>query len=60
MKKKIYMAVLLISIIATGVLLYGRINVESQSKGVEIMADYDEFAMMASQQGLTEIEMFKL
>ncbi len=60
MKKKIYMAVLLISIIATGVLLYGRINVESQSKSVEIMADYDEFAIMASQQGLTEIEMFKL
>ncbi len=60
MKKKVYMAVLLISIIATGVLLYGRINVESQSKSVEILADYDEFVAMASQQGLTEIEMFKL
>ncbi len=60
MKKKIYMVVLLISILATGVLLYGRINVESQSKSVEILADYDEFTIMASQQGLSEIEMFKL
>jgi len=60
MKKKIYMAVLLLSIIATGVLLYGRINVESQSKRVEVLADYEEFAIMASQQGLSEIELFKM
>jgi len=49
---------MIVSLIATSVLLYGRINVESQAKSVEILADYVEFAIMANQQGLTEVEMF--
>jgi len=59
MKKKLYMVVLLASILATGVLLYGRINVESQSKSVEVLADYEEFVVMATQQGLSPVEMFE-
>lgn len=59
LKKKIYLFVLIVSLIATGVLLYGRINVESQAKSVEILADYDEFSIMAEQQGLTPVQMFE-
>ncbi|GAB6106358.1 DUF5693 family protein [Fusibacter bizertensis] len=58
MKKKIYLVILLISVIATGALLYGRIDVERQTKSVEILADYEEFAIMADQQGLTTIALF--
>ena len=58
MKKKLYLVILLISVIATGVLLYGRIDVERQTKSVEILADYEEFAIMANQQGMTESELF--
>lgn len=60
MKKKIYMVILLISVIATGALLYGRIDVEKQTKSVEILADYEEFAIMADQQGLTKTELFTI
>lgn len=60
MKKKIYLAILLISVIATGVLLYGRIDVERQTKSVEILADYEEFAIMADQQGLSNTELFSV
>ena len=58
MQKKIYLVILLISVIATGALLYGRINVERQTKSVEILADYEEFAIMADQQGLTRTDLF--
>lgn len=60
MKKKIYLAILLISVIATGVLLYGRIDVEKQTKSVEILADYEEFAIMADQQGLSNTDLFSV
>lgn len=59
LKKKIYIGVLIISLLATSVLLYGRIKVESQTKSVEIIADYEEFAIMAEQQSLDEVELFK-
>lgn len=60
MKKKIYLAVMLISIIATGILLFNRIGVERASKSVEILADFEEFAIMAKQQGIPEIDMFTM
>lgn len=50
---------LIISIIATGVLLYGRINVENVAKSVEILADYEEFALMAKQLNMTDEALFK-
>ena len=58
LRKKIYLAILLISLVATSALVLGRVNVEKQSKSVEILADYEEFAIMADQQGLTAEEMF--
>lgn len=58
MKKKIYLAVMLISIIATGILIYGRVDVELASRRVEILADYEEFAIMAKQQDISVKDMF--
>lgn len=58
MRKKIYLVGLLISVIATGILLFGRINVENHAKTVEILADYEEFAVMAKQLGMTDEALF--
>lgn len=60
MRKKIYLILLIISVIAMGVMLYGRIQVESASKSVEILADYDEFIMMAEQQDVSHSDMLKM
>ena len=58
MRKKIYLVGLLLSIVATGILLFGRINVENQAKSVEILADYEEFAVMAKQLEMTDEALF--
>jgi hypothetical protein len=58
MKKKIYLAVLLISLVATGLLLNGRIQIEAQSKSAEIIADYEEFVIFGEQESLTAEETF--
>lgn len=60
MRKKIYLVILILSVIAMGVMLYGRINVENQSKSVEILADYDEFIAMADQQDVADLDMLKM
>ena len=60
MKKKIYMVIMLVSLIATSILLFNRIQVETQSKSVEILADYEEFAIMAEQQDIPIEEMFEM
>ena len=60
MKKKIYMVVLLFSLIATGVLLFNRMDTERAAKSVEILADYEEFSLMAEQQDIDIIDMFKM
>ncbi|HAS74676.1 MAG TPA: hypothetical protein DCS67_11085, partial [Clostridiales bacterium UBA8960] len=60
MKKKIYLVLMLVSLIATGILLFNRIQVENQAKSVEILADYEEFAIMATQQGIPTSEMFEM
>lgn len=58
MKKKIYMVVLLFSLIATGVLLFNRMDAERSAKSVEVVADYEEFIIMADQQAIDATDMF--
>ncbi|MBF4695354.1 DUF5693 family protein [Fusibacter ferrireducens] len=58
-KKKIYLILFVISLIATGTMLWSRINVENQAKTVDIVADYYEFSLFADQLGITDKEMFK-
>ncbi len=58
-KKKVYLVLLCISLIATGVLLFNRVEVEDQAKSVEIIADYTEFTLFAEQLGISEDEMYK-
>jgi hypothetical protein len=58
MKKKLYLAVLLLSLVATGVLLWGRMSVEQAAKSVEILADYEEFALMAEQMDMPKEDLF--
>jgi len=57
-KRKIYLAVLLISFVATGVLLNQRMHTEAQSKTAEITADYEEFVLFGEQESLTAKETF--
>ncbi len=59
LKKKIYLILFVISLIATGTMLWSRINVENQAKTVDIIADYHEFSLFADQLGITDAEMFK-
>lgn len=58
LRKKVYLAVFLVSIIGTGFLLFNRIEVENQAKSAEIIADYDEFTALGEQEGMTPKEIF--
>ncbi|GAU78003.1 DUF5693 family protein [Fusibacter sp. 3D3] len=59
LKKKIYLILFVISLIATGTMLLSRINVENQAKTVDIVADYYEFSLFADQLEISDEEMFK-
>jgi uncharacterized membrane protein (UPF0136 family) len=59
LKRKIYLAVFLVSLIGTGFLLFNRIEVENQSKSAEIVADYDEFVEFGRQLDMTPTETFE-
>lgn len=59
LKKKIYLILFVVSLIATGTMLWSRINVENQAKTVDIVADYYEFTLYADQLGISHEEMFK-
>ncbi|MBS7527009.1 hypothetical protein KHM83_09985 [Fusibacter paucivorans] len=59
LKRKIYLAVFLVSLIGTGFLLFNRIEVENQSKSAEIVADYEEFVEFGRQLDMTPGETFE-
>ena len=60
LKKKVYLAVFLVSLVGTGFLLFNRLNVENQAKTAEIIADYDEFVALGEQENLTPTETFEV
>lgn len=58
MKKKVYGIILAASILATAILLYGRISTEAQADTVEIVADFDQFSELADQEGMPRSQIF--
>lgn len=59
LKKKIYLLLLCVSLLSTGLLVYNRVIVENNAKTVEMIADYHEFSIFARQLGITDLEIFK-
>lgn len=58
-RQKIYALLLIVSLIATGVLIYGRVQTERAAKTVEILLDYEEFALMADQMDMPVSALFE-
>jgi len=57
--KKLYTIILILSLISTALLVWHRIEAESQSKTAEIIADYDEFTALGKQLGIKPEDVYK-
>lgn len=59
MKKKIIGIILLLSLVATGILVFQRIQTEESAKTWEMVADYDEFLAFSKQTTYQEQDFWK-